>query len=203
MNVLFLLSLLGIVFFILNKRDQGTRIALLGSYLSKYQIEKLMETVVDGYMRALGEASAERQAQVWGMLSSAEITLYEQFNAFANDFAKVPQDVSRVSALGVALPYATKVFPGATFDMRQALLIHAQGIEAIAKNTEISQKDKAFTMSAELFLMQHTCHWFCRSKTIASARMMARHKTPHAQLLASVSSATRQAYTALIAGKAS
>jgi hypothetical protein len=201
MNVLFLLSLLGIVFFILNKRDQGTRIALLGSYLSKYQIEKLMETVVDGYMRALGEASAERQAQVWGMLSSAEITLYEQFNAFANDFAKVPQDVSRVSALGVALPYATKVFPGATFDMRQALLIHAQGIEAIAKNTEISQKDKAFTMSAELFLMQHTCHWFCRSKTIASARMMARHKTPHAQLLASVSSATRQAYTALIAGK--
>ena len=62
MNVLFLLSLLGIVFFILNKRDQGTRIALLGSYLSKYQIEKLMETVVDGYMRALGEASAERQA---------------------------------------------------------------------------------------------------------------------------------------------
>lgn len=203
MNVLFLLSLLGIVFFILNKRDQGTRIALLGSYLSKYQIEKLMETVVDGYMRALGEASAERQAQVWGMLSSAEITLYEQFNAFANDFAKVPQDVSRVSALGVALPYATKVFPGATFDMRQALLIHAQGIEAIAKNTEISQKDKAFIMTAELFLMQHTCHWFCRSKTIASARMMARHKTPHAQLLASVSSATRQAYTALIAGKAS
>jgi hypothetical protein len=203
MNVLFLLSLLGIGFFILNKRDQGTRIALLGSYLSKYQIEKLMETVVDGYMRALGEASAERQAQVWGMLSSAEITLYEQFNAFANDFAKVPQDVSRVSALGVALPYATKVFPGATFDMRQALLIHAQGIEAIAKNTEISQKDKAFIMTAELFLMQHTCHWFCRSKTIASARMMARHKTPHAQLLASVSSATRQAYTALIAGKAS
>lgn len=203
MNVLFLLSLLGIVFFILNKRDQGTRIALLGSYLSKYQIEKLMETVVDGYMRALGEASAERQAQVWGMLSSAEITLYEQFNAFANDFAKVPQDVSRVSALGVALPYATMVFPGATFDMRQALLIHAQGIEAIAKNTEISQKDKAFTMTAELFLMQHTCHWFCRSKTIASARMMARHKTPHAQLLGSVSSATRQAYYALIAGKSS
>lgn len=202
MNVLFLLSLVGIVFFVLNKRDQGTRIALLGSYLSKYQIEKLMETVVDGYMRALGEASAERQAQVWGMLSSAEITLYEQFNAFANDFAKVPQDVSRVSALGVALPYATKVFPGATFDMRQALLIHAQGIEAIAKNTELSQKDKAFTMTAELFLMQHTCHWFCRSKTIASARMMARHNTPHAQLLASVSSATRHAYTALISGKA-
>ena len=40
-----------------------------------------------------------------------------------------------------------------------------------------SPRRKAFTMSAELFLMQHTCHWFCRSKTVASARMMARHKT--------------------------
>ena len=32
-------------------------------------------------------------------------------------------------------------------------------------------------MSAELFLMQHTCHWYCRSRAVASARMLARHKT--------------------------
>ena len=61
-----------------------------------------------------------------------------------------------------------------------------------------SPKNKAFTLSAELFLMQHTCHWFCRSKTVASARMLARHKTSYAQLLASVSPETRQAYGALV-----
>ena len=52
--------------------------------------------------------------------------------------------------------------------------------------------------AAELFLMQHTCHWFCRSKTLTSARMLMRHQTPYTQLLASVSPETRQVYGALI-----
>jgi hypothetical protein len=56
----------------------------------------------------------------------------------------------------------------------------------------------AFTMSAELFLMQHTCHWFCKSKTVASARMLARHKTSYEQLVASVAPDTRTAYCALV-----
>jgi hypothetical protein len=63
-----------------------------------------------------------------------------------------------------------------------------------------SQKNKAFMLTAELFLMQHTCHWYCRSKTVASARMFARHKTTYAQLLESVSPETRKAYNALIEG---
>jgi hypothetical protein len=49
-----------------------------------------------------------------------------------------------------------------------------------------------------LILMQHTCHWYCRSKTVASARMFARHKTSYAQLLEAVSPETRKAYNALI-----
>ena len=60
-------------------------------------------------------------------------------------------------------------------------------------------RERAFTLSAELFLMQHSCHWFCRSRTIASARLLARHQTPHAQVLASVSPETRNAYAALVA----
>jgi hypothetical protein len=56
----------------------------------------------------------------------------------------------------------------------------------------------AFTMTAELFLMQHTCHWFCKSKTVASARMLALHQTPYAQLVASVGPDTREAYCALL-----
>ena len=64
----------------------------------------------------------------------------------------------------------------------------------------LSAKDRAYMMTAELFLMQHTCHWYCKSKTIASARMMARHQTPHEQLVNSVSEPTRKAYLALIQG---
>ena len=77
----------------------------------------------------------------------------------------------------------------------------AQGI-ANAANNILNQapKGKAFTLSAELFLMQHTCHWFCRSKTVASARMMMRHKTSYAQLLQAVAPETRHAYGSLLAG---
>ena len=64
----------------------------------------------------------------------------------------------------------------------------------------LSAKDRAYMMTAELFLMQHTCHWFCKSKTIATARMLARHKTPHEQLVDSVSPQTRSAYLALVKG---
>ena len=54
---------------------------------------------------------------------------------------------------------------------------------------------------AELLLLQHTCHWYCKSRTVASARMLARHQTPYPQLVASVSPATRQAYLALTRGQ--
>ena len=39
--------------------------------------------------------------------------------------------------------------------------------------------------------MQHTCHWFCNSKTVASARLLARHQTTYEQVLASVTPETR------------
>jgi hypothetical protein len=98
----------------------------------------------------------------------------------------------------VTVPYVGHAFPGSTFDVRQAFAIHARGIADAAANTRgLSPKARAFTMSAELFLMQHTCHWYCRSKAVASARMMARHKTSYALLLDSVSPATREAYRTL------
>jgi len=47
-------------------------------------------------------------------------------------------------------------------------------------------------------LFQHTCHWYCRSKAVASARLMARQKTTYEQVLGAVSPQTRRAYTALV-----
>ena len=199
MDILVFIPLALIVGFqVLKARDQRRRIYLLGGYLSQYQIEKLMENVTEGYMRALGENDEERRSQIWSMLATAEQELASQFRRFSEDFSKVWNGQTQVSTLDFALPYADKLFPRQAFDMRQLLAIHAEGITAVAENrAERSQRDKAFTMSAELFLMQHSCHWFCRSKAVASARMLARHQTSHAQLIDAVSPETRAAYRKL------
>ena len=188
-----------IAIYILKLSEERRRIALLGSHLGQYQIEKLMETLTDGYLRALGEKDAERREQVWNQLASSELKLCEQFTRFAAGFSKVDEVDARASKLPIAVPFVTKLFPGLTFDMRKVLAIHAQGILQAAENSaQRTPKDKAFTMSAELFLMQHSCHWFCKSKAVASARMLVRHKTSHEQLIAAVSPETRSAYTALV-----
>ncbi|HAU56784.1 MAG TPA: hypothetical protein DCW87_03975, partial [Comamonadaceae bacterium] len=135
------------------------------------------------------------------LLRTTELQLSEQFTRFAAEFARVEPAQARVSTLALALPFAEQWLPGATFDMRQALQIHAQGIErAVRNDAGRSLRDKAFTLSAELFLMQHTCHWFCKSKTIASARLLARHQTSHEQVLDAVAPETRSAYLALLRG---
>jgi hypothetical protein len=193
------LMLLAFGAYILKSKDQARRIALLGSHLQKHQIEKLMESLTQGYLRALGESNPERQTQVWAYLAAAETDLCAQFTLFAAEFAKLDPADTAVSKLPIAIPYADKLFPAATFDMRQALNLHARALTEAANNSRHqSPKNKAFTLSAELFLMQHTCHWFCRSKTVASARTLTRHQTPYAQLLASVAPETRRAYAALV-----
>ncbi len=185
--------------YVLKTREQAQRIALLGSHLGEYQIEKLMESLTQGYLRCLGESDPERRDQIWNLLASSEQSVSSQFARFSAGFAKLDESQTRVSKLPIALPYADKLLPTATFDLRKALEIHARGIAGAADNVQqLSPKAKAFTMSAELFLMQHTCHWFCRSKTVASARMMARHQTSYALLLDSVSPTTRAAYLALV-----
>ena len=199
MDLFFLAMLVALATWSLKNREQRQRIALLGSHLGKYQIEKHMETLTQGYSRALGEADPERREQIWKLQRLTEQALASQLQRLAADFARVNADDARVSKLPVALPYAAKLFPAATFDMREALAIHARGLGAATQvDSHASPKDMAFTVSAELFLLQHSCHWFCKSRTIASARMLARHKTSHQQLIESVSAPTRAAYCKLI-----
>lgn len=56
---------------------------------------------------------------------------------------------------GQGLPFAPKLLPGLTFDMRAALAIHERGIrQAVeASGGGLSPRTAAFTLSAELFLM--------------------------------------------------
>lgn len=198
MEFLFPLLVLVAIFHVVKIRDQRRRILLLGRYLQQYQIEKLMETLLEGYLRALGEKDEERRQSIWRMLEEAEARLSDQLQQLAKDFSQIWGDHVLVSTLPIALPMADKLAPQATFDMRRALQLHADGIaQVVANEAGRSQRDKAFMLTAEILLFQHTCHWFCRSKTVASARMVARHATHYEQLLQAVSPATREAYRRL------
>lgn len=201
MDVLILVMLVVSGVWFLRAGEQRRRIALLGSFLGKYQIEALMETLTQGYLRALGEDDPARREQILNMLDAAEQSVAQQFGSFAVEFSRLDEAQTRVSKLGVALPFADRLFPKATFDVREAFRIHAKGLaDAAGNDLHRSPRDKAYTMSAELLLMQHTCHWFCRSLATASARTLMRHQTPHAQLVASVAPATRRDYEALLRG---
>ena len=199
MELFFLVFLVAIAAFILKNREQQRRIALLGQALGKYQIEQLMENLTDGYLRWLGESDAERKAQVWGVLEGTEQALAGQFASFAREFQQTEAPLAQVSKLPLAIPFAQQLLPGhRLFDARKAFALHARGIEASAQNAlGLSPKAKAYMMTAELYLMQHTCHWVCRSKTVAGARLAARHQSTYEQVLDAVSPQTREAYRAL------
>lgn len=195
----FLLAFLaGMAVYMLIASEQRKRIALLGVHLHQFNIERLMETLADGYLRALGENDQARRDQIWGLLESSESQLGDQFASFAKSFAKLDEAHTRVSKLALTLPLATRLLPAFCFDARKAFTIHSEGFTRVAANAKgLTARDKAFTMMAELLLMQHTCHWFCKSRAVASARLLARHQTPYEKVLASVSPETRQAYLAL------
>ena len=201
LELLSLLVTLGLVLHWFNSQDRRERTALLASQLRPFQIERLMQQLTEAYMRALGESDAERQAQVLQAQHAAEAQLAEQFQSLARAFAQLPAPQART--LKLALPGIDKVLPQATFDTRRMLQVHADGIARVVRNDSgRTPRERAYTLMAEMFLMQHSCHWFCRSKTIASARMLAQHQTHYEQAVQAVSPETREAYLALVQGPA-
>lgn len=194
---LFLLALAGL--WVLKLREQHARIRFLSEYLGRYQIEKLMELLVEGYLRAAGEADAGRRQQVLSMLEEPELTLRRQVRALAQDLAGAPAEATRFCTLRLALPGMARWWPAASADLRALLKIHAGGIEHTTGNeAALGPRDRNYQLTAEILLLQHSCHWFCRSRTIADGRALTRHQTPHRQLLDAVSAGTRTAYCQLL-----
>jgi len=201
MNFLVLTVAIAVALALIRSQQERRRIAILAGYLGRFQIERLMETLSTGYMRALGEDDPLRQEPVWNHMRDAELRLAEQVQLLAVDIARADALDMRVSTLGLALPFADRLFPAATFDLRKALAIHARGVHAaVHGDPGQAAKSRAFTISAEFFLLQHTCHWFCKGRSVASARMLVRHKTRYEQLLTAVTPDTARAYQALLAG---
>jgi hypothetical protein len=198
MDIVVVLALLGVALHIFKSREQAERVALLGSFLGKFQIEKLMQDVFTGYDRALNETDAGRQIQVWRYLEPQEISLAEQFGRFVQEFAQVYEARVRVSRLPLALPFISLAAPSTTFDLRTLMAVHGRGIALAVQNAQgLEPKRRAFAIMAELMLMQHSCHWFCRSKLVASARLLARHQTSYTQVLAAVAPDIRKSYLAI------
>jgi hypothetical protein len=195
-DFLLLLPLTLVALWITRARQQQRRITVLARYLSGHDIEKHIETLSQGYLRALGESDPTRSEQVWGVLRGTEDVLSRQVSKLAEDFAGVEPTATRVSKFPIWLP-GSPAFDR-SFDMREALRVHARGICRAIEQQGASPKDRAFAILAEMLLMQHTCHWYCRSKSVASARMLASHQTSYAQLVASVLPQTRQEYLELV-----
>ena len=209
MDLLLLVILVAGASFVLRTKAQKQRVAVLAYFLRNYDIEKLMERLVGGYMRALDEKDPARQQQIWELQQPVENSLSNQFGSFAQALSQAPAPANgasfQINTQAFGFPFARLIekMSGnhSGFDLRKAIRLHADGIaRVVANQEERAPKDRAFTLLAELYLMQHTCHWYCKSKAVASARMRLRNQTTYEQVVQSVSPATRRAYLALLSG---
>ncbi len=201
MDFLLLLIPLAVAWLIAQRSDQRRRIMLLGGHLRQHQIEPHMAQLTEGYLRALGESDPERAEPIWNGLTATEESIGLELEQLAEALKGVWGEHMRVSRWPIDLPHGTRFFPQISFDFRALVGLHAQGIARVLRNEErLQRKDRAFRATAELLLFQHSCHWYCRSKYVASARLLALHQTPYEKVLASVSPASRRAYEALVAG---
>ena len=187
---------------VLKHRYQSARIHLLAQHFSPYKVEALMMQLHQAYFRALDETDAQRAEQIWALQTPTEQALLQQFEAFYKSFEQVYLAKTQVFKSALPLPYADQLFPALCFDARLVFAVHAQGIARAVQSTQ-APAQRARTLLAELYLMQHTCHWFCRSLPTASARLLSRHQTSYEQVLQAITPQTRRDYLALVSRKPS
>ena len=197
----FLILIAIAAWFGLRTHDQRSRITLLGRHLAGLQLERLMETLTQGYTRAIHEADETRQLQVLETFAQSERSLAVQTRALADALRQESEAATRISLLPIYVPYADRLPSVPTRDFRALLRLHAVGLRYVVDNeAQWDAKTRAFHLSAELYLFQHSCHWFCKSRSVADARLALRHQVTHQKVLDSVSESTRTAYLAWLRG---
>ncbi len=180
---------------------QRTHIAFLGRHLANLQLERHMESLTQGYLRAIHEPDEARQAQVLATFAATERTVAAQIQTLADAMQTESLQAASLGALPFCVPYAEYFLPTLTRDFRALLRIHADGLRQAVDNDEgWDMKTRAYHLSAELYLLQHSCHWFCKSRAVADARLMLRHQVNHQKVLESVSATTRSAYQRWLQG---
>lgn len=195
MNFGLTLLIVLVAWYVLTLRYQRGHIMLLGTHLASLQLERHMETLTEGYTRAIHEDDESRQQQVLQTFAPTEEAVAAQVLALSNAMDKETVNDASMGALPFCIPYVERVLPVLTRDFRDVLRIHAAGLRHVVDNAdELDAKSRAFHLSAELFLFQHSCHWFCKSRAVANARLALRHQVDHQKVLSSVSAVTRSAY---------
>lgn len=195
MDIALILLGIFIVGQVLRVRYQRAHIALLGKHLAQMQLENHMETLTTTYTRAIQEQTASRQLQVLATVKQTEEAVATQMQRLAQSLKGESDTATLMGVLAFNLPFLTQIFPSMKRDFRQLIQLHATGLRYVADNdANWEPKERAYHLSAELYLFQHSCHWFCKSRTVADARLMVRHKIDHKKVLASVSAPTRAAY---------
>lgn len=195
MDLLFVLLTLFIVWRVLCLRYQKAHIHLLSHHLASLQLEKHIETLTQGYLRAINAETESRQHQIFEALAQSELAVASQTQSLATSIQTEDSMKTRVGTLPFCLPYIEHVMPSLTRDFRELLRIHAEGIQHVVNNEmNWSPKERAFHLSAELYLFQNSCHWFCKSRNVANARLQLQHKVNFDKTLESVSEFTRTAY---------
>lgn len=172
--------LLGLVVWSIKSRAERRRVSLLALQLQPYDIEKLMQQISEGYVRALGENDVQRRLSIWQVLEPAERKLAEQLGRLALDFGQLPAAQTRIITL--PLPWlfeklaelSPSLLARYSLDMRELLKLHARTIAKAVQVSDRSPSARAYAILAEVLLMQHSCHWFCKSRAVASARLLAR-----------------------------
>lgn len=181
---------------------QRAHIALLAKHLSGLRLEQHMKTLTEGYTRAIHEQDETRQLQIFHTFFETERAVAEEAETLARTMQKESVKATRMGVLSLCVPYLGRFFPSLTRDFRDLLHIHAAGLRHVVENAdELDAKDRAYHLSAELFLFQHSCHWFCKSRSLADARLAVRHQVQYQQALDAVSSVTRDAYMRWLQGQ--
>ncbi len=194
-SVILLLLAAFVVWRVLCNRYQKERIAFLAQHLTGLQLEKHMETLTQGYTRAIQESDESRQLQILDTFAPAERAAAAQIQTLADAMQKEsPQDTA-MPPFSFCIPYAERFLPVRMRDFRQLLQVHAAGLRHAVDNAQQwDPKTRAFHLSAELYLFQHSCHWFCKSRVVADARLQVRHQLTQQKVLDSVSEVTRTGY---------
>ena len=125
---------LGVMGWSIKSRTERERVQRLALHLQPYDIEKLMQTLSEGYVRALGESDAQRRLAIWHLLVPAERKLAEQFQRLAHDFGQLPPEQARIIALPLPwlADFPARLWPQLlarhSVDMRELLRQHLQPV---------------------------------------------------------------------------
>ncbi|NYT76474.1 hypothetical protein H0A71_05660 [Alcaligenaceae bacterium] len=201
METVLILLMVAAAWQVLRVQYQRTHIALLGRHLASFQLERHMESLTQGYTRAIQEQNESRQIQVLETFGQTERAVAAQVQSLANAMQKESAQATGMGILPFCIPYAERFLPAAVRDFRNLLHIHAAGLRHAVDNEDGKDaKSRAYRLSAELYLLQHSCHWFCKSRTVANARLLMQHKVNHQKVLESVCTETRSSYQRWLQG---